>query len=121
MVSNNELQRYTLLASYFLPDGILDWFDLVRMKETDNDKPTHEQDVFTPRYFTSTLMSATIVRARILALSPTASLSRVSFTTILSAAARWCCMYGVTVTLTQLAATSFSTVTHWPLKVPACP
>lgn len=49
MVSNNELQRYTLLASYFIPDGILDWFDLVRMKETDNDKPTHEQDVLYPK------------------------------------------------------------------------
>ena len=49
MEPNNELQRYTLLASYFLPEGILDWFDVVRMEETDNDKPAHELDVLYPR------------------------------------------------------------------------
>ena len=49
MESNNELQRYTLLASYFLPEGILDWFDVVGMEETDNDKPAHELDVLYPK------------------------------------------------------------------------
>lgn len=49
MDSNSELQKYTLLASFFLPEGILDWFDVVRMEETDNDKPSHELDVLYPK------------------------------------------------------------------------
>ncbi len=38
-----------MLASFFLPEGILDWFDVVRMEETDNDKPAHELDVLYPK------------------------------------------------------------------------
>ena len=49
MEANKELQRYTMLASFFLPEGILDWFDVVRMEETDNDKPAHELDVLYPK------------------------------------------------------------------------
>ena len=49
MEANSELQRYTMLASFFLPEGILDWFDVVRMEETDNDKPAHELDVLYPK------------------------------------------------------------------------
>ena len=49
MDSNSELQKYTLLASFFLPEGILDWFDVVRMEETDNDKPSHELDVLSAK------------------------------------------------------------------------
>ena len=56
-----------MLASFFLPEGILDWFDVVRMEETDNDKPAHELDVLTPRFCTSTLRSATTARVRNLA------------------------------------------------------
>ena len=37
------------MASFFLPEGILDWFDVVRMEETDNDKPAHELDVLYPK------------------------------------------------------------------------
>ena len=37
------------MSSYFLPEGILDWFDVVRMEETDNDKPAHELDVLYPK------------------------------------------------------------------------
>ena len=39
MEANSELQRYTMLASFFLPEGILDWFDVVRMEETFNSLP----------------------------------------------------------------------------------
>ena len=49
METNSELQRYTMLSSFFLPEGILDWFDVVRMEETDNDKPAHELDVLYPK------------------------------------------------------------------------
>ena len=49
MEANSELQRYTMLASFFLPEGILDWFDVVRMEETDNDKSAHELDVLYPK------------------------------------------------------------------------
>lgn len=49
MEANSELQRYTMLASFFLPEGILDWFDVVRMEETDKDKPAHELDVLYPK------------------------------------------------------------------------
>ena len=41
MEANSELQRHTMLASFFLPEGILAWFDVVRMEESDNDKPAH--------------------------------------------------------------------------------
>ena len=38
-----------MLSSFFLPEGILDWFDVVRMEESDNDKPAHELDVLYPK------------------------------------------------------------------------
>ena len=49
MNENTELQKYTMLASFFLPEGMLDWFDVVRMEETDNDNPSHELDVLYPK------------------------------------------------------------------------
>ena len=49
MNENTELQKYTMLASFFLPEGILDWFDVVRIEETDNDNPSHELDVLYPK------------------------------------------------------------------------
>jgi hypothetical protein len=49
MEANSSLQRYAMLASFFLPEGILEWFDVVRMEESDNDKPAHELDVLYPK------------------------------------------------------------------------
>jgi len=49
MNEKTELQKYTMLASFFLPEGMLDWFDVVRMEETDNDNPSHELDVLYPK------------------------------------------------------------------------
>ena len=49
MNENTELQKYTMLASFSLPEGMLDWFDVVRMEETDNDNPSHELDVLYPK------------------------------------------------------------------------
>ena len=49
MEANSELQRYTMLAGFFLPEGILEWFDVVRMEESENDKPAHELDVLYPK------------------------------------------------------------------------
>ena len=37
------------MISFMLPDGMLDWFEVVKIEETDNDNPSHELDVLYPR------------------------------------------------------------------------
>ena len=43
------LQKYSLMISFILPDGMLDWFEITKIVETDNDKPCHELDVLYPK------------------------------------------------------------------------
>lgn len=66
--------KYEFLASFFLPNGMLDWFDIVKIEEEPNDG-TKKFDGFSALYFTYILTSVTTVRVRHLALFQTALLS----------------------------------------------
>ena len=49
MDNKSLLEQYSLMISFMLPDGMLDWFEVVKIEETDNDNPSHELDVLYPK------------------------------------------------------------------------
>ena len=49
MDDKSLLQQYSLMTSFVLPENMLDWFDVVRIEEKDNDNPCHELDVLYPK------------------------------------------------------------------------
>ena len=49
MDDKSLLQQYSLMISFMLPENMLDWFEVVRIEEKDNDKPCHELDVLYPK------------------------------------------------------------------------
>ena len=49
MDDKSLLQKYSLMISFMLPEGMLDWFEIIKIEETDNDKPCHELDVLYPK------------------------------------------------------------------------
>ncbi len=49
MEQDYELQHYTMLARFFLPEGILDSFDIVRMEAKEIDNPSHELYLLYPK------------------------------------------------------------------------
>lgn len=49
MDEKSLLQKYSLMISFMLPEGMLDFFEVMKIEETDNDKPCHELDILYPK------------------------------------------------------------------------
>ena len=49
MDDKSLLQKYSLMISFMLPEGMLDCFEVTKIVETDNDNPCHELDVLYPK------------------------------------------------------------------------
>ncbi|MEG1660795.1 MAG: hypothetical protein RR304_09575, partial [Bacteroides sp.] len=44
-MEDTTLQKYALMISFMLPEGMLDWFDVIRVEETDKEKSNNELDL----------------------------------------------------------------------------